>query len=105
MPPPVGALREELARADSVLMATPEYNGSVRGALKNALDWAPRPFPHNTQRGNPVAVVGASTGLFGAVWAQADLRRILQVIGATVDERELPVGAGAQGVRRRRAAA
>jgi len=92
VPPAVAALRKELARADAVLIATPEYNGSVPGALKNALDWASRPFPDNSLRGKPVAVVGASTGLFGAVWAQADLRRILRVIGATVDERELPVG-------------
>ena len=92
MPPPVGALREELARADAVLMATPEYNGSVPGAFKNALDWASRPFPDNSLQGEQGAVVGASTGLFGAVWAQADLRRILRVIGATVDERDLSIG-------------
>lgn len=92
VPPAVVAFREEVAQADAVLIATPEYNGSVPGALKNALDWASRPFPDNSLRGKPIAVVGASTGLFGAVWAQADLRRILRVIGATVDERELPVG-------------
>jgi chromate reductase len=88
---PVTVLREEIARADAVLIATPEYNASVPGALKNALDWASRPFPANALRNKPVAVVGASTGLFGAVWAQADLRRILRRIGARVDERELPV--------------
>ena len=63
------------------------------GALKNALDWASRPFPDNCLRGKPVAVVGASTGLFGAVWAQADLRRVLKTIGADVVETALPVPA------------
>ena len=60
--------------------------------LKNALDWASRPFPENALRGKPVAVVGASTGLFGAVWSQAEVRKVLSVIGADVLENELPVG-------------
>jgi chromate reductase, NAD(P)H dehydrogenase (quinone) len=67
VPEAVRALREEIAAADAVLIATPEYNASVPGHLKNALDWASRPFPDNALRGKPVAVVGASTGLFGAV--------------------------------------
>ncbi len=75
----------------AVLIATPEYNGSIPGALKNALDWASRPFPDNCLRGKPVAVVGASTGLFGAVWAQAELRKVLKTIGASVLETDLPV--------------
>ena len=92
-PPPaaVAALRGALARADAVLFSTPEYNSSIPGQLKNALDWASRPFPENALRGKPVAVVGASTGMFGAVWAQADLRRVLRTIGAQVIDRELPV--------------
>ena len=61
-PPPVAELRRQIARADAVLIATPEYNGSIPGALKNALDWASRPFPDNCLRGKPVAVIGASTG-------------------------------------------
>src|SRR5262245_29115672 len=92
-PVPVEALRAEIDRADAVLIATPEYNASAPGALKNALDWASRPFATNVLRGKPVAVVGASTGIFGAVWAQADLRRVLATIGARVDPRELAVGA------------
>ena len=84
-------MREKIARADAVLIATPEYNGSIPGALKNALDWASRPFPDNCLRGKPVAVVGASTGLFGAVWAQAETRKVLKTIGASVFESELPV--------------
>jgi chromate reductase len=90
-PAPVRALRAEIARSDAVLIATPEYNASVPGALKNALDWASRPFATNPLRHKPVAVIGASQGAFGAVWAQADLRRILATIGARVDDRELPV--------------
>lgn len=90
-PVAVERLRCELARSDAVLFATPEYNGSVPGALKNALDWISRPFQTNPLRGKPVAVVGASQGLFGAVWAQAELRKVLKVMGASVDERDLPV--------------
>jgi len=91
-PEPVRALREALAAADAVLIATPEYNGSLPGALKNALDWASRPHATNPLRGKPVAVIGASTGLFGAVWAQAEARKVLKTIGAEVLDRELPVG-------------
>ncbi len=90
-PTAVAELREEIARSDAVLMATPEYNGSIPGALKNALDWASRPFPDNCLRGKRVAVIGASTGLFGAVWAQAELRKVLRAIGASVLETELPL--------------
>jgi chromate reductase len=91
VPAAVAELRDEIARADGVLIATPEYNASVPGALKNALDWASRPFATNVLRGKPVAVVGASQGLFGAVWAQAELRKVLAAIGAVVLEAELSV--------------
>jgi chromate reductase, NAD(P)H dehydrogenase (quinone) len=90
--PAVARLREAIGKADGVLIATPEYNGSIPGVLKNALDWASRPFPDNALRGKPVAVIGASTGLFGAVWAQAETRKVLGVIGADVIDSELPVG-------------
>jgi chromate reductase len=89
--PAVADLRRTLAAADAVLIATPEYNASIPGALKNALDWASRPYPDNGLRGTPVAVVGASTGMFGAVWAQAELRRVLATIGASVLDAELAV--------------
>jgi chromate reductase, NAD(P)H dehydrogenase (quinone) len=88
----VARLREAIANADGVVIATPEFNGSIPGVLKNALDWASRPFPDNALRGKPVAVIGASTGLFGAVWAQAETRKVLGIIGADVIDRELPVG-------------
>jgi chromate reductase, NAD(P)H dehydrogenase (quinone) len=91
-PEAVRALREAIADADAILVATPEYNASLPGALKNALDWASRPHATNPLRGKPAAVVGASTGLFGAVWAQAEARKVLATIGANVLERDLPVG-------------
>jgi len=90
--PAVARFREAIVGADGVLIATPEYNGSIPGVLKNALDWASRPFPDNALRGKPVAVIGASTGLFGAVWSQAETRKVLGVIGADVVDEELPIG-------------
>jgi chromate reductase, NAD(P)H dehydrogenase (quinone) len=85
------ALRDAIAAADAVLVATPEYNGSIPGQLKNALDWLSRPFATSPLRGKPVAVIGASTGLFGAVWAQAETRKVLKTIGSRVLDGELPV--------------
>jgi chromate reductase, NAD(P)H dehydrogenase (quinone) len=90
--PAVEHWRAEIARADALLFATPEYNHSIPGALKNAVDWASRPFATATLRNKPVAVIGASTGMFGAVWAQAELRKSLAAAGARVIDRELPVG-------------
>ena len=92
--PPSGAraFLDAIDHADALLFATPEYNSSVPGALKNALDWASRPFPHNVLHDKPAAVVGASTGMFGAVWAQAELRKVLGASGAKVLDEELPVG-------------
>ena len=78
--------------ADAILIATPEYNASLPGALKNAIDWASRPFPDNVLKHKPTAVIGASTGLFGAVWAQAEVRKTMKASGAYVIESELPVG-------------
>ena len=74
-----------------MLVATPEYNASIPGVLKNALDWVSRPVAETPLRGKPAAVIGASTGLFGAVWAQAEMRKVLATIGARVVDRELPV--------------
>jgi chromate reductase len=91
-PAPVKAFFEAIENADALLIATPEYNASLPGALKNAIDWASRPFPENVLRYKPTAVVGASTGLFGAVWAQAEVRKVMKASGAHVLEDELPVG-------------
>lgn len=95
-PAAVTALRSAVAGADAVLFATPEYNHSVPGSLKNAIDWVSRPLGTNPLRNKPVAVVGASTGIFGAVWAQAELRKVLGALGARVLDRELAVGQAAQ---------
>jgi chromate reductase len=84
-------LRAAIGWADGILFATPEYNASVPGQLKNAVDWASRPFATAALRDKNVAVVGASTSMFGAVWAQAHLRGALGAAGARVVDRELAV--------------
>ena len=91
-PPAVAALREAIADADAVLFATPEYNRSIPGQLKNALDWLSRPLDRSPLRNKPVSVIGASQGAFGAVWAQAELRKVLGALGARVVDDELSVG-------------
>ena len=91
-PAAVARLRDELAGADAFLFATPEYNSSIPGVLKNAVDWASRPLKTNPLRNKPAAVVGASTGMFGAVWAQEELRQVLGATGARVVEGEVAVG-------------
>lgn len=90
-PASVTALREAIADADAVLIATPEYNHSIPGVLKNALDWVSRPMATNPLRGKPVAVIGASTGMFGAVWAQAETRKVAAALGGRVIDAELPI--------------
>jgi chromate reductase, NAD(P)H dehydrogenase (quinone) len=90
-PATVARLTSAIADADAVLFATPEYNSSIPGQLKNAVDWVSRPVATNVLRNKPVAVVGASTGAFGAVWAQAELRKVLAALGARVLDLELPV--------------
>ncbi len=98
---PAGArrLRDAIASADAVLIATPEYNSSIPGQLKNALDWASRPFADNVLRNKPVAVIGASTGGFGALWAQAEARKVLGSTGARVVGAEVPVAGANQAFR------
>lgn len=84
-------LRRRIAEANAVLFITPEYNGSVPGVLKNAVDWASRPRGNASLAGKTVAVAGATTGQYGAIWAQQDLRRILGIAGARVIDGEVPV--------------
>jgi chromate reductase, NAD(P)H dehydrogenase (quinone) len=91
-PDAVARLREAIGEADAILFATPEYNSSIPGVLKNAVDWVSRPRRESPLRNKPVAVIGASTGMFGAVWAQAELRKVLGAAGARVAEIELAVG-------------
>ena len=94
-PQAVTELKDAIAAADMVLFSTPEYNHSLPGQLKNALDWVSRPYAGNPLMGKPVAVLGASSGMFGAVWAQAELRKVVAAMGARVIDREFPL-AGAK---------
>lgn len=84
-PEAAARFRARVAQADALLIASPEYNSSISGALKNALDWASRP-PQQPLNGKPVAIMGASTGNFGTVRSQLHLRQVLTHVGA------LPLG-------------
>jgi chromate reductase, NAD(P)H dehydrogenase (quinone) len=90
--PGADALIAAIREADAILFVTPEYNGSIPGVLKNAVDWASRPTPATSPLAKkPVAVIGASTGMFGAAWAQAELRKALGLAGARVVDQEVAV--------------
>ena len=91
-PPAVASLRDAVDVAEAIVFATPEYNASVPGQLKNAVDWLSRPVATTPLRGKPALVVGASTGAFGAVWSQAELRKVLATAGARVVEADVAVG-------------
>jgi chromate reductase, NAD(P)H dehydrogenase (quinone) len=91
-PGAVSRIRDAVREADAVFFTTPEYNSSIPGTLKNALDWASRPLAANAMRNKPVAVIGASAGMFGAVWAQAELRKVLGAMGARVADGEVAIG-------------
>jgi chromate reductase len=91
-PEAVEAFRELVRESDAVVFSTPEYNSSIPGALKNALDWGSRPVASNVFRNKPVAVMSDSAGAFGGVWAGAELRKVLGTMGARVTEAELAVG-------------
>jgi chromate reductase len=90
-PVQVADLRRRIAEADAVFVVTPEYNHSIPGALKDALDWASRPRENPALADKPAAAIGASTSAFGAAWAQAEVRKVLAAAGANVLDRELPV--------------
>ena len=74
--------KEALDSADAILISTPEYNSSIPGVLKNALDWASRPLAESPVRNKPVAVLSSSTGMFGGVWAAAETRKVMGALGA-----------------------
>jgi chromate reductase len=96
-PAAVASLRRAIGAADAVVIATPEHNASVPGQLKSAIDWASRPVRSGSALwAKPVAVIGASTGMYGAVWAQADLRKILGTAGARVVDVEVAVSRAAE---------
>ena len=92
-PAEVARLRAQIAAADAVLISTPEYNGTIPGQLKHAVDWASRPYGADSSLwGKPVVVIGASVTDYGAVWAQDHLRKALGIAGARVLEIDLPIG-------------
>ena len=76
-PPPVAQLKEAIAAADGLVFAVPEYNYSVPGGLKNALDWVSRPPASSPMRGKPVGLIGAASGMSGTIRAQSHLRQML----------------------------
>ena len=85
-PAPVVALRAAAAEADAVLVVTPEYNGSIPGVLKNAIDWLSRPFGNGALKGKPLAVIGGSFGQYGGVWAHDETRKSFGIAGPRVVE-------------------
>lgn len=89
-PASVSDLRERIEDADAILFVTPEYNGSIPGVLKNAIDWASARHRGSSLASKTVAIAGATTGQYGAIWAQQDLGRILGIAGARVVGGELP---------------
>ncbi|AIY46010.1 MULTISPECIES: NAD(P)H-dependent oxidoreductase [Mycolicibacterium] len=83
---PVVALRAAAAGADATLVVTPEYNGSIPGVLKNAIDWLSRPFGNSALKDKPLAVVGAALGQYGGVWAHDETRKSFGIAGPRVVE-------------------
>ncbi|OBF39443.1 FMN reductase [Mycobacterium sp. ACS1612] len=83
---PVKALRAAAADADAALVVTPEYNGSIPGVLKNAIDWLSRPFGNGALKGKPVAVIGTAHGRYGGVWAHDETRKSFGIAGVQVVE-------------------
>ncbi|HYO01236.1 MAG TPA: NADPH-dependent FMN reductase [Mycobacterium sp.] len=82
----VQALRLAAAEADAALVVTPEYNGSIPGVLKNAIDWLSRPFGDGALKGKPLAVVGSALGQYGGVWAHDETRKSFGIAGPRVIE-------------------
>jgi len=96
-PPSVVEFKRQILAADAILFATPEYNYSVSGVLKNAIDWASRPYGDSAWRGKPAAVMGASSGNLGTARAQYHLRQILVTLNMpTVNQPEVMIGNAAQ---------
>ena len=83
---PVKALRAVAGAADAALVVTPEYNGSIPGVLKNAIDWLSRPFGNGALKGKPLAVVGTALGQYGGVWAHDETRKSFGLAGPQVFE-------------------
>jgi NAD(P)H-dependent FMN reductase len=91
-PEPVRALREAATAADGALVVTPEYNGTIPGVLKNAIDWLSRPWGDSALKDKPLAVVGAARGRYGGQWAHDETRKSFGIAGPrVVDDLELSV--------------
>ena len=86
VPAAVEALRTAAADADAALVVTPEYNGSIPGVLKNAIDWLSRPFGNSALKDKPMAVVGAAMGQYGGVWAHDETRKSFGIAGPRIVE-------------------
>ncbi|MEE6175995.1 NAD(P)H-dependent oxidoreductase [Mycobacterium sp. 050134] len=85
-PAPVAALRAAAAQADAALVVTPEYNGSIPGVVKNAIDWLSRPFGDGALKDKPLAVIGGAFGRYGGVWGHDETRKSFGIAGARVVE-------------------
>ena len=92
VPDPVQYLRRQIAEADALLVVTPEYNASIPGALKNAIDWASRPTGSSALMGKPTAIVSSSPSPFGGAWANQHVRKVFSITGTPVAETELAIG-------------
>jgi chromate reductase len=90
-PAAIADLRRRIDEADALLVVTPEFNGSIPGVLKNAIDWVSARHRGSWLQNKTVAIAGATTGQYGAIWAQQDLKRVLGICGARVVGGELPV--------------
>ena len=86
VPESVVALRQAAALADAGLVVTPEYNGSIPGVLKNAIDWLSRPWGNGALKDKPLAVVGSALGQYGGVWAHDETRKSFGIAGPRVVE-------------------
>jgi chromate reductase len=96
-PPKVVEFKKRIREADAILLVTPEYNYSIPGVLKNAIDWASRPYGDNAWNGKPVAVMGASVGKFGAARAQYHLRQVFVFLNMlAVNRPEVMIGNAAE---------
>lgn len=85
-PAPVADLRTAAGDADAVLVVTPEYNGSIPGVLKNAIDWLSRPYGNSALQAKPLAVIGAALGRYGGAWAHDETRKSFGIAGPRVVE-------------------
>jgi len=96
-PPRVVELKRSIRSSDAILLVTPEYNYSIPGVLKNAIDWASRPYGDNSWDGKPVAVMGASLGALGTARAQYHLRQVLMALNmSAVNRPEVLISSAAE---------